>query len=84
MKYFQIKIGTRKIKIQKNPKILKSKNPKKILKSKKIQKKSKNQKKNPKYPSKKILKIYHFFDRFSLTHSGGSPVPLGTIINSSQ
>ena len=24
------------------------------------------------------------FDRFSLTHSGGSSVPLGTIINSSQ
>ena len=25
-----------------------------------------------------------FFDRFSLTHSGGSSVPLGTIINSSR
>ena len=35
---------------------------------------------NPKNLSKNLS----LFDRFSLTHSGGSSVPLGTIINSSQ
>ena len=35
--------------------------------------------------SKKILtKNLSLFDRFSLTHSGGSSVPLETIINSSR
>ena len=34
---------------------------------------------------KKILtKNLSFFERFSLTHSGGSSVPPGTIINSSR
>ena len=36
--------------------------------------------KNPKFLTKNLS----FFDRFSLTHSGGSSVPLGTIINSSR
>ena len=36
--------------------------------------------KNPKILTKNLS----LFDRFSLTHSGGSSVPLGTIINSSQ
>ena len=46
--------------------------------------------KNRKNPEKsaenrKILtKNLSFFERFSLTHSGGSSVSLGTIINSSQ
>ena len=49
--------------------------------------KSGNPKKNQKI-QKKILpniltKNLSFFDRF-FTHSGGSSVPLGTIINSSQ
>ena len=35
-------------------------------------------------PKKILPKIYQKSDRFSLTHSGGSSVPLGTIINSSQ
>ena len=33
---------------------------------------------------KNPLKNLSLFDRFSLTHSGGSSVPLGTIINSSR
>ena len=53
----------------------KNKNPEK---SGKIRKKSEN-------PKKSFQKIYHFLiDFHSLTHSGGSSVPLGTIINSSQ
>ena len=41
--------------------------------------KNRKNRKNPKNP-----KNLSFFDRFSLTHSGGSSVPLGTIINSSR
>ena len=38
--------------------------------------------KNPEI--QKLKKNLSLFDRFSLTHSGGSSVPLGTIINSSR
>ena len=40
--------------------------------------------KNPEKFKKILTKNLSLFDRFSLTHSGGSSVPLGTIINSSQ
>ena len=49
----------------------------------KIRKKPENPKKS-KNPSKYPHKNLSLFDRFSLTHSGGSSVPLGTIINSSR
>ena len=52
------------------------------MKNPKIQKIFKKILKSFQKSSQKILKIYHFFDRFF--HSGGSSVPFGTIINSSQ
>ena len=46
----------------------------------KIRKNPKKFKNPSKYPHKNLS----LFDRFSLAHSGGSSVPLGTIINSSR
>ena len=66
--FFKSKLG-QEIKIRKNPE-----------KTGKIRK---NPKKNPKILPN-ILKNLSLFDRYSLTHSGGSSVPLGTIINSSR
>ena len=67
--FFKSKLG-QEIKIRK-------KSGKNQEKSGKIQKKSKN-------PSKYPHKNLSLFDRFSLAHSCGSSVPLGTIINKSH
>ena len=67
----------------KNKNLRKYKNKKFFFFKSKLEQEIKIRKKTEK--SGKIhTKNLSFFDRFSLTHSGGSSVPLGTIINSSQ
>ena len=74
----------------KNKNLRKYKNKKFFFFKSKLEQEIKNRKKpgkirkNPKKILPKNPKNLSFLDRFSLTHSGGSSVPLGTIINSSQ
>ena len=66
--FFKSKLG-QEIKIRKNSE-----------KTGKIRKNPKKSKNPSKYPHKNLS----LFDRFSLAHSVGSSVPLGTIINKSH
>ena len=72
----------------KNKNLRKYKIKKFIFFKSKLEQEIKNPEKSGKIrKNPKILKSFQksiIFDRFSLTHSGGSSVPLGTIINSSR
>ena len=59
-------------------------NRKKPLKNQQSKLAIKKSKKTGQNRTKSLTKNLSFFERFSLTHSGGSSVSLGTIINSSR